>query len=159
MILKSYESLIEIVATMTITLWMSRLSCFILLAEVVLSFVSTVNLFINLASFAFRMASLCYWRHKHSLYRFGSLQILGGMVLILLYFLKRCVRDWIQLEYAIAKNMEDLSLTHDIRINQHWEIQGNLSSGMSCGEAKWSGRIILNRKKCDQGQSQGWPIL
>ena len=50
---------------------------------------------------------------------FGSLQILGGMVLILLYFLKRCVRDWIQLEYAIAKNMEDLSLTHDIRINQH----------------------------------------
>ena len=70
MILKSYEALIEIVATMTITLRMSRLSCFILLAEFVLSFVSTVNLFINLASFAFRMASLCYWRHKHSLYRF-----------------------------------------------------------------------------------------
>ena len=70
MILKSYESLIEIVVTMTITLRMNRHSCFILLAEVVLSFVSTVNLFVNLASFVFRMASLCYWRDKHSLYRF-----------------------------------------------------------------------------------------
>ena len=50
---------------------------------------------------------------------FGSLQILGGMVLILLYFLKRCVKDWVQLEYANAKDMEDLSLTPDIRINHH----------------------------------------
>ena len=38
-----------------------------------LSFVSTDNLFTNLASFVFRMASPCYWRYKHNLHCFWKL--------------------------------------------------------------------------------------